>query len=246
MTSSSKPEPGTTCNPITIRRSLLSILMNSFFNLLYSHLAWIYDLVAWLVSGGAWWDWQKSALFDGASGQILELGSGTGHLLVDLLTQKCNVYGMDRSRQMISITGKKLRDRGFPAVLVRADTVRLPFPSSSFDLLLATFPPPALLHSESASEYFRLLKPGGRLHITLGLSTYEHENNSSPVQMIHTFLSMLYRNTLRPDQLSSLESSLFPAFSRAGFQTTLLQVEQKNAVLLVLCCTRSTADPPVV
>jgi len=221
---------------------LISSLLNVFFKLLYSHLAWLYDLVAWIVSAGSWWEWQKSALPEQVHGSILDLGTGTGHLLRDLLLQDFNITGMDKSRQMVSITRKKLLKNGLPSALVRADVHRIPFPACSFDLLIATFPPRSLLQPKSASEYFRLLKPGGQLRITLAVAALLPDKHNVLLITLHFFLKILYGIIANKQQASLTHSFFEEVFAGVGFTTKLCRIERNNAELLVLCCSKPETE----
>ena len=60
-----------------MRRSLLQL----FFDQLYTRLAWGYDGVAALVSGGQWYEWGAAALDYVELDPVLEGGCGRGRLL---------------------------------------------------------------------------------------------------------------------------------------------------------------------
>ncbi|MFN8455591.1 MAG: hypothetical protein U0401_13145 [Anaerolineae bacterium] len=64
------------------------------FTLLYHHLAWSYDLVAWSVSFGQWAAWRRLALPYLQPGPILS-GSGTGAFFVDMLQAGHQPVGLD-------------------------------------------------------------------------------------------------------------------------------------------------------
>ncbi|MFN8493814.1 MAG: class I SAM-dependent methyltransferase [Caldilineaceae bacterium] len=148
---------------------------------LYYEFAWSYDWVSWLVSLGAWSSWRRVALdylqdTRNATPRVLELGFGTGELLLALAQRDIQVYGLELSPAMHKITATKLRNRGLKVNRVRALAQALPFVEGSFDNIIATFPAPYILQLDTLQECARLLrKPqpatglqGGRL-IIVGL-----------------------------------------------------------------------------
>jgi len=137
------------------------------YGLLYHQLAPAYDLTSWVVSGGRWRHWQRVALADLPSGRVLEVGPGTGHLLLDLLDSGRNAYGVELSSEMLRIAGRRLRSRGYEGRLVAGDARQLPFADSAFDGMVLTFPAP-FLDARFWHEAERVLRPGGRLVLVLG------------------------------------------------------------------------------
>jgi hypothetical protein len=142
---------------------------------LYAELAWSYDWVAALVSGGRWPHWRRMAL-DYLSAQVtLELGSGPGHLLVEGALAGREMIGLDASPVMVDMALRRIR-AARPAtawqavplcILGRGETV--PLSSGSVDQVVATFPAPYILAAETLAECRRVLRePDGRL-VVVGL-----------------------------------------------------------------------------
>jgi len=97
----------------------------------------------------------------------LDVGCGTGRLLLDYLVQGIDIDGVDVSPEMLAICAEKARQPGlhprvFEQVMQRLDLPRtyrtIMVPSSSFQLL--TDPQDA---QEAMRRFFRHLEPGGIL-----------------------------------------------------------------------------------
>jgi len=101
------------------------------------------------------------------TGTILDLGSGTGYLTVRIAERapSLRVYGIDLSRQMVKIAGR--RARGVDnAQFVFGNAARLPFNDNSIDLVISTgashhWKTPRLVFDEC----YRVLKTGGEAWI---------------------------------------------------------------------------------
>jgi SAM-dependent methyltransferase len=132
---------------------------------LYAELAWAYDPISRWVSAGKWDAWRRMALDYVSGPRVLEVGFGTGELLLALRDRGFEVAGIDASRAMQRVAGRKLRARGLtiPRVLARADA--LPFPAQAFDSVVSTFPAGYILEVASLRELARVLRPGGALVI---------------------------------------------------------------------------------
>lgn len=131
---------------------------------LYHDYAWTYDRVSWGVSGGAWGAWRRLAL-DVASGRILELGFGTGELILASRRDQRAIIGIDRSPQMQSIAQRKLLRAGLDAPLVQGSALALPFATRTFDTIVATFPAGYIVAAPTLAECARVLVPDGHLVI---------------------------------------------------------------------------------
>ena len=138
------------------------------FERLYQELAWAYDAVSWVVSGGRWRYWQRSVLPHLLPGPLLEVGPGPGHLLSELLAGGHDARAVERSPAMLRRAQARLLRAGFPGRLVGGDALALPFASRSFSSVVTTFPSSFALRAEFLAEVSRVLRPGGRLVIALG------------------------------------------------------------------------------
>ncbi len=135
------------------------------FRLLYNELAWSYDLVSWLVSGGDWRAWQRVGLPFLSGRRVLEIAHGPGHMLLALQEAGFQVVGLDLSPYMGRLAQRRLRRQGREAPLVRARVQQLPLADASFDGVLSTFPTDFIIEPAVLSAIFRVLRPGGRLVI---------------------------------------------------------------------------------
>ncbi len=133
------------------------------FHLLYYQLAWTYDLVAWLVSFGQWGAWRRTATLFLQEGPILELGYGTGGLIVDMANCGPAPVGLDLSPHMARLARRRLLRQGIALRLVRAHARYLPFPDASFANVVATFPTEFILESQTLASVVRVLQSDGRL-----------------------------------------------------------------------------------
>jgi len=93
-----------------------------------------------------------------APGRVLEIGSGTGSGAAILKARfpSAQITGVDLSPEMVRIATAKVPGVTFEP----ADASRLPFPDSSFDLVVQNNVPVYF------SELARVLAPGGRVLIT--------------------------------------------------------------------------------
>ena len=100
-------------------------------------------------------------------GPVLDVGCGTGCILLDFLQQSIDIDGVDNSPEMLALLRKKADELGLnPSVyLQEMDALSLPrkyatilVPSSSFQLLLDPAQPPLAMR-----VFFEHLLPGGKL-----------------------------------------------------------------------------------
>ncbi len=204
-------------------------LLLKFFDLLYHPLAWSYDLIAWVVSAGRWQDWVRSILPLLNSTDVLELGSGTGTLQLALLGAGYRPTAIDESRQMLRVVRRKLDARGLAGTsrLIRGRAEAMPLPAGSVDTIAATFPSEYIGRVETITECRRVLRPGGKLVVLLGIEIGGRG-------IYNQFLRFLYTVTLqKTPPLSILEKSL-ERLRVYGFQARIETHEYRQDRLTVI------------
>jgi len=101
--------------------------------------------------------------------RVLDVGCGDG--MRTLANLPADAVGLDLSRR-----GLELASGNVPNPLVQGDMVQLPFRSGSFDGITAYH---AVFHVERSThpavyeEFARVLKPGGRVLMTVGQGAYQ-------------------------------------------------------------------------
>lgn len=147
---------------------------------LYHELAWAYDPVSWLVSLGQWDSVRRWALDFFSGPRVLEIGFGTGELLLEMARRKLDVFGLELSADMHRLTASKLHRQGLRVPRVRAAAQRMPFAKGSFDTIIATYPSNYILDLNTWHEAAHLLRrpgspgePGGRF-VIVGLAASFH------------------------------------------------------------------------
>ncbi len=146
---------------------ILSGFLRIFFRLLYHNFAWTYDFVAAVVSLGQWRSWILVPVPYLIGPHVLELGHGPGHLQARLLAEGRQVFGLDESCQMGRLASKRLRRKGYTPGLARGLAQALPFPAATFHQVVATFPSEYITESQTLSEIYRVLVPGGEAVLLL-------------------------------------------------------------------------------
>jgi ubiquinone/menaquinone biosynthesis C-methylase UbiE len=142
---------------------LITAFLRGSFYLLYHQFAWTYNLVAAVVSLGMWDSWIDAMLPFLDESPVLELGFGRGRLQEHLLKGGKPIFGLDESRQMGSLTRRRLSGLGLDFKLARGLAQRAPFQSAAFRRIVATFPSEYIAEQHTIREIRRLLQPGGRL-----------------------------------------------------------------------------------
>jgi ubiquinone/menaquinone biosynthesis C-methylase UbiE len=198
---------------------LLRAVLRLFFDKLYTTFAWTYDLVAWMSSMGQWRDWQSAAIEDLPKGDILEIGHGTGHLLLMLMRLGRNVFGIDPSTQMTRIAKKRLQRSGYYPHIIRSKAQRLPLPKGCFKVLLSTFPSAYIFDPDTLSEAYRVLKPEG-VFVIVGSVRITGRGFQD------RFVAWLLRIT---GQLGEFIAGWDQPFLDQGFRAHLEQVTQQRA-----------------
>jgi demethylmenaquinone methyltransferase/2-methoxy-6-polyprenyl-1,4-benzoquinol methylase len=139
---------------------------------MFAEIAPRYDLVNRMLSGGidVWWRHiTVSRAPPPRSGAILDVCTGTGDLAL-AYRAKCGpdvrVVASDFCRPMLDRGIEKSAKSGAAIEWVEADSMALPFPAASFDLVTVAFGLRNIADtSRGLEEMARVCKPGGRLAI---------------------------------------------------------------------------------
>lgn len=151
-------------------QKIIANLLRFAFHMLYHQFAWMYDLVAWLVSFGRWQSWTRASLDQldlPEGGRVLELGFGPGHLLLEMSRRGIRCLGIDESRQMCRIASRRLLKTG--SVIIRGDAKHLPLAAGAFDAVIATFPSEYIFAQQVLENSRRVLRKGGNMIILMGV-----------------------------------------------------------------------------
>lgn len=159
---------------LTSGQTCLNALYGWACERLYHELAGYYDSVSWVVSLGRWSSWRRTALVhlpvisqqSKANLRVLEIGFGTGSLLLQMKQPNILSFGLERSPAMQAVTQGKLQQHGISIPLIQGEAQQLPFANQSFDALIATFPAPYIVDRSTLREAARVLRPEGRLIVT--------------------------------------------------------------------------------
>lgn len=200
-------------------------MIKFLFYLLYNHLSFTYEWVAWAVSLGQWSRWRQTALTHLRDGRTLELAFGTGVLFSQMMRGGIAPVGVDISPFMVRITARRLRRANLPLNIARARAEHLPFPAEHFANAVATFPTEYIFQPDTLAEIWRILQPGGRLIIVL-------QGDLRRFGWLNTAIEWLYHITgQRETPFAALEAR----FRRAGFmvEQTSSTVNNATAQLLI-------------
>ncbi len=108
---------------------------------------------------------QRATIVPKASGEVLELGVGTGLNLAHYDRRRvATVTGIDPCRTSVAMAARRAGDIGLPFEAIVGSAQELPFADGRFDTVVSTYslctiPDPALALAEAR----RVLKPGGTL-----------------------------------------------------------------------------------
>lgn len=210
---------------------IIARFMRLFFRLLYHPFAWGYDLVASTVSLGRWNQWVLAAADLLPGPRILELGFGPGHLQAHFHKAGKPLFGLDESWQMARQAQRRLAKANFQARLSRGLAQRMPFASASFNNVVSTFPSPYIVDSDTLSEVWRVLAPGGRLVVLMGAWI----TGSSPSER---FMRTVFQVTGQsPEENVDIVEFLEP-YQKAGFQASIRFVEKPGSRLMFILASK--------
>jgi len=150
--------------------------------------------------------------------RVLDLGTGTGNSAVPFLERGCTVVGLDPSERMLSHARAKAEHWAGRFTVQQAGDpfLRVPFPDSSFDIVVAAY---AIHHlpddakRQAIREARRVLRPGGRIGVADTM--FRDAAHKARALQEHRDLDDEYQPLL----------TTFPAmFEAEGFRVTMSQI----------------------
>jgi len=101
----------------------------------------------------------------GLTGEVVEIGFGTGHNLPFLPPEVTRLHAIDPMRTGAKLAGGRIAASPVPVEMAGLDGQRLPFEDGSADAVLSTWTLCSIPDAVAAlREVRRVLKPGGELH----------------------------------------------------------------------------------
>ncbi len=202
-----------------------------FFQHFYHGFAWTYDFVAAVVSIGRWNDWIRCAVPFVHGTQVLEIGHGPGHLQLAMRsTSGRSIMGLDESAQMGRLARARLTRAGYlPLNLTRGLSQSLPFPASTFDTIVSTFPAEYIFEDQTMQEVKRVLRAGGRFVVLPAAWIMGRK-------ALDRAAAWLFRATDQVPRIpaSGLAGRLRVTLENAGFDAEFSTVEVRSSEVLVV------------
>ena len=143
--------------------------------------------------------------------RILDVGCGTATLtiLIKKTQPESEVVGLDGDLEILEIAKSKIAKAGFSIRLDYGMAFDLPYPRGSFDRVFSSMVLHHLTHENklrSVEEMFRVLKPGGELHVA---------DFGKPQNILMYLVSLVMRHLEQTSDL--IQGSLPKLLSKAGF-----------------------------
>lgn len=149
---------------------ILKPMEKHYVRSMFDSIAYRYDLLNHLLSGGIDLYWRRRAieqLRDLQPNHILDVATGTADFAIAALRLKPErIVGVDIAEEMLKIGRSKLTKRGLsPTIgLQSGEAENLQFETGSFDAAIVAFGARNFEHLEKGlAEMHRVLRPGGRI-----------------------------------------------------------------------------------
>jgi 2-polyprenyl-3-methyl-5-hydroxy-6-metoxy-1,4-benzoquinol methylase len=111
-------------------------------------------------------DLSSLGLFQGA--RVLDIGCARGFTMIELAKRDCRVFGIEVLRHLAKEASGNLNRNEVIGIIINGSADSLPFPNYFFDALICTEVIEHVPNAEEVlSEIHRVLRPGGRLCLSL-------------------------------------------------------------------------------
>ena len=177
-------------------------------NRFYHELAWLFDTCTKVLTFGGISRWRRLALKYLPDSRVLDVGCGTGDLLLELSSSTIEVFGLDFSTGMQKVMAKKVQRRGMNIPFILGSAHRQPFVSGWFHAVVTTFPSDFVTDPEVIEDIARIVRPvngtqppnSGRL-VVVGMCLCSNNPlvhkilcalyNSSPERLLESFANLV-------------------------------------------------------
>ncbi|MDZ7704816.1 MAG: bifunctional demethylmenaquinone methyltransferase/2-methoxy-6-polyprenyl-1,4-benzoquinol methylase UbiE [Trueperaceae bacterium] len=136
---------------------------------MFNAIARRYDLLNAVLSAGVDRRWRAEATrlaFEKGATRVLDVATGTADLAISLKRYRpeAEVIGVDFAEGMLELGRRKVARKGLSVRLEQGDGLNLPYPDASFDALTIAYGLRNFAdYQRGLDEFYRVLKPGGRL-----------------------------------------------------------------------------------
>lgn len=158
----------------------------------------------------------RTRVCSGLSGDVVEIGFGTGHNLPFLPAAVIRVRAVEPAGLGLRLARQRIAAAGVPVELIGLDGQHLPLADASADAVLCTWslctiPDPVA----AVREMRRILRPGGQLHFV--------EHGLAPDESVRVWQRRLNGVQQRVAGGCNLNRDIPAILSTGGMQTTTLQ-----------------------
>lgn len=141
-----------------------------------------------------------------APGRIIDLGCGTGRLLLDFAARGFDVTGVDLSEHMLRIAATKAAQAGLPAQLLKANLVELDaLTDGAFDYAACLFSTLGMIDGAAQrrqviGHVYRLLRPGSKFLLHLHNYWFSFWNRPGRKELLRDAVRLISGSVGRGDR----------------------------------------------
>lgn len=200
----------------------------------YQAIASVYDQLMLHVDYAKWVDgleyqWKQMGI---TTHRVLDAGCGTGSVLLPLTERKYQVYGIDKSVEMLAICQDKLLEKELSAILMEMDIRQVKLPEK-VDAAVCLCDTLNYLTKEKDLErcfksIYRVLKPGGSFIFDLRTSHYyEHILADNQWVEREDDVVLIWENDFSQNPIMNIELTFFVKQKNGLFRKHLEEHQQK-------------------